>query len=174
MTGSLRRLLGLCLPLVLAAALDGALTLAGQPDRYWAGDYTHVNEGSPTFRHLLAYHPAAFVLGWSGYVLVLAALILLLPQTLALTTGLAATVAYTWGASTWLWQGSRFPHGYQLCNALFLLVGAALAVGIRWGWLAEPRSDRPVGERWPFAVRWALIGTLFAVVVYMVFWPHKA
>jgi hypothetical protein len=168
------RLIGLCLPLVLVAALDGALTLAGQSDLYWAGHYAHVNEGSPTFRHLLAYHPVAFVLGWFGYVLVLAALILLLPQTLALTTSIAATVAYAWGASTWLWVSRRFVYGYQLCNALFLFVGVALAVGIRWGWRAEPRHDGPLGERLPGALRWAVIGVLFAVVVYMVFWPRKA
>jgi hypothetical protein len=173
MARSWRSVLGLCLPLALAAAADCSLTLSGQPEAYWAGDYSQVREGSPVFRRLLNSHPAAFVVGWWAYVGVLAGLILLLPRLLALTTGVAATTSYAWGASTWLWFSSRLPYRYQTCNVLFLLVGLALSAGIYWGWLRGPEHGGVAGWHWPAAVRWAMIGALFGVVVYVAFWPHR-
>ena len=95
-----RRLLWLCLLPALLACLDGALTLVGQSAEYWAGNYARVNESSPTFNHMLARHPLAFVAGVAGWILVFTSLILLLPQTLALTISIAVTIGHTWGAAS--------------------------------------------------------------------------
>jgi hypothetical protein len=165
------RLFGLCLPAALVAAADGSLTLAGQSAAYWAGDYARVNELSPTFHHLLAYHPLAFAAGFAAWVLVFTGLTLLLPQTLALTTSIAVAVGHTWGATTWLLY--RFHYGYQACNGLFVLTAALLAVGIRWGWGAGPRFDRPVGAGAPLAARGGAAAALFGLAVYLFLWPRK-
>ncbi len=166
-----RRLLGLCLPPVALAIVDGTLTLAGQSASYWAGNYGQVNEISPTFNHLLSYHPLAFAAGLLGWIVVLCGMILLMPQTLALTTSIAVTVGHTWGAMSWLLNGLHY-H-YQAGNALMLAAALALAVGIRWGWGAEPRSDAPAGARLPLVLRWAAIALLFAIVVYLFLWPRE-
>ena len=76
------------------------------------------------------------------------------------------------GAATWLIY--RFHYGYQLCNGLFLFVALTLAIGIRWGWRAEPRFDQRIGEQWPFVVRWAVIGALFGIIVYLFLWPRRS
>jgi hypothetical protein len=71
MNGVWRRFIGLCLPPVALCLLDATLTLTGQTEFYWAGDYSQVNEGSPTFHQLLSIHPLAFVAGqavWLGSV----------------------------------------------------------------------------------------------------------
>jgi hypothetical protein len=102
-----RRLFGLCLPPATAASLDAALTLRGQSAEYWAGNYAQVNELSPTFHHLLAYHPLAFVAGFLGWMFIFAAMILLLPRTLALAMSLAVSIGHTWGATTWFLPGRK-------------------------------------------------------------------
>src|SRR3954469_5094241 len=84
MLQSPRRLLGLCLVPVLLAALDGCLTLKGQPQAYWAGDHLQVLEGTPGF-----------------YILLTHGMILLLPPTLALATCLGFTLGHAIGAFSW-------------------------------------------------------------------------
>jgi hypothetical protein len=48
---------------------------------------------------------------------------------------------------------------------LCLLTAVGMAVGIRWGWRAEPQSDAPVGVRLPFALRWAVIAALSGIAI---------
>jgi len=55
------RAVWLVVPPAILCALDFGLTLYGQSDRYWAGNYTDVNEMSPSFARYLAIHPLAFV-----------------------------------------------------------------------------------------------------------------
>ncbi len=168
-----RRLFGLCLPPAAAASLDAVLTLRGQSAEYWAGNYAWVNELSPSFHHWLSFHPLVFAVGFLGWVLVFAALILLLPRTLALATSLAVTVGHTWGATTWLLY--RFHYGYQACQGLFVVTALVLALGIDrvWGGTG-PKSDAPVGEHWPLLLRWGTIAALFGIVAYLFLWPRKA
>jgi hypothetical protein len=166
-----RRLLGLCLLPTLLACLDSALTLGGQSAAYWAGNYSRVNEASPTFHQLLAYHPLAYFAGQAGWILVFTLMILLMPQTLALMTSIAVTLGHTLGAASWF--VFRLHYGYQLCSGLFLMTAIGLAVGIRWGWQAEPRSDEPIGRKLPMAFRWAVIGLLFSVAAYLFLWPRR-
>lgn len=163
-----RRLLGLCLPPIAFTILDATLTLAGQSSAYWGGVYTQVNEGSPAFHHLLTIHPWAFALGTLVWIGAFVALILLLPDTLALILSIATTFGHAVGAATWiLWQ---FRYSYQACNALFLLSAIALGLGIRWGWhAAPPQDDRPALLSAPW--RWAIVAVLFAVGIYVALWP---
>ena len=167
-----RRFLGLCLLPILLTCLDNGLTLSGQPKEYWAGNYAKAVEGNPWHYKLLAYHPLALVAEEAASMLVFVGMILLMPQTLALTISIAATLGYMVGASTWLLYGG-FRHGHEMFCGLSLLTAAAIAVGIRWGWRAEPDSDAPVGVSLPFALRWALILALSGVAIYINLWPHK-
>ncbi len=168
MNGVRQRFLGLCLPPVAFGLLDATLTLAGQPAAYWGGAYAQVAEASPTFNHLLAMHPLAFVAGILAW---MAVFVGILPDTLALIACIAVTLGHTVGAATWLlW---RFQYGYQACNGLFLVSAVGLGIGVRWGWQAAPRQE----YRLPFltaAWRWVLAAGLFAVGVYLFLWPRHA
>lgn len=170
MAGVRQRFLGLCLPPLAFAVLDGSLTLAGQSAEYWGGAYTRVNEVSPTFHHLLAAHPLAFAGGLLGWMAVFVGFILLVPDTLALVVSIVITFGHAVGAATWvLW---RFQYSYQMCNGLFLLAAVSLGLGIRWGWRAgplEPYRLTPRVARW----RWVLAAALFAVGVYLFLWPRS-
>ena len=169
MRGVWYRLLGLCVPPLLLLILDVSLTLLGQSSAYWAGDYSAVREGSPTFHHLLAIHPAAFAAGLLTWAAVFVALILLLPDTLALILGIAVTFGHTVGAATWLLY--RFAYGYQACSGLSLVAAALLGLGIRWGWRACPAQACPLNG-WPAGLRWVLVACLVGVAVYLFLWPR--
>jgi hypothetical protein len=149
--------------------MDGTLTLLGQSAQYWAGDFAQVSESSPSFHHLLEIHPAAFAAGFLLWAVVFIAIILLLPDTLALILSIAVTFSHTVGAATWLlW---RFQYGYQLCNGLFLLSAALLGIGIRWGWAAVPTGEYRL-RGWHPLVRYGLAALLFGVGVYLFLWPR--
>jgi hypothetical protein len=166
------RLLGLCLPPVLLALLDGGLTLVGQSSDYWAGDYGDVNELSPTFHQLLAYHPLAYAGGFIAWVVMFVVLILLLPRTLALTASIAIAMSHTGGASTWLLFRFHLRVPDRLCPVR--LHGLCVGDGNSTGWGAEPKNDAPLGSRWSVAVRWAAIIAIFALTTYLYLWPRRA
>jgi len=96
-----RRFFGLCLLPILLTCLDNGLTLSGQPKEYWAGNYAKAIEGNHWHYQLLAYHPLALVGEEAASMLVFVGMILLMPQTLALTISIAVTLGYMVGASTW-------------------------------------------------------------------------
>ncbi len=165
------RLYGLCLAPVLFSCLDGTVTLVGQSAAYWGGNYAQVNEASPTFHHLLAIHPLAFLAGLMVWMSVFIGIILLLPDTLALIVSIAVTFGHTVGTATWFLY--RFQFGYQVCNGLFLLAAVLLGLSLRHGWGATPFVPyRPPIESalW----RWTLAAVLFAAGVYLFLWPRSA
>jgi hypothetical protein len=162
-----RRVLGLCIVPVLMAALDGSVTLAGQPSAYWAGDHSRVMEGTPGFRILLTHGPMAFIAGQAVWVLAFVGMILLLPSTLALAVCLQFTLGHAIGAFSWI---NRFPHGRELPIVMTTIAALGLAVGIRWGWQCEPRDDAPLGAQLPTALRWAILAALCAIPAYYT-WP---
>jgi hypothetical protein len=162
-----RRLIGLCLVPTLLAGLDGSVTLIGQSAEYWAGDHSRVLEGTPGFRMLLTYGPAAYIAGLTVWVLAFVGMILLLPSTPALAVCLMFTLGHAIGAFSWL---NRFPDGRHLPVFINAISAAGLALGIRW-WAHSPRVDTPLGTGLPRAIRWALVATLCAIPI-LYTWPR--
>lgn len=79
------RSLWLVVPPILMCCLDFGLTLYGQSDVSWSGNYQDVNEISPSFGQYLSMHPMAFVAAgviWTG---IFSSLISLLPEKLGMT-----------------------------------------------------------------------------------------
>ena len=111
MSGVRRRLIGLGLPPILFFAVDMGMTLWGQPAAYWAGDYSKVNEASPALESWLRVSPLAFVAGCAGIALAAIALVVLLPDVLALVASIAGVMGGAFGASTWLIYSGRFQYG---------------------------------------------------------------
>ena len=169
MSGVGNRLLGLCLPPLLFCLLDASVTLLGQSAAYWAGDYLRVNEGSPTFNHLLQIHPLVYVAGIVVWIAIFVGIILLSPDILALIFSIAVTFGHAAGAATWLlWQ---FHYAYQAVNGLLLVSAVLLGLGIRYGWRAVPSCQYRFSG-WPVGLRWLLIAALFAIGVYLFLWPR--
>ena len=162
-----RRLIGLCFVPVLLAALDGSVTLAGQPAAYWEGDHSRVLEGTPGFRILLTHGPDAYIAGLMVWVLAFVGMILLLPSTPALAVCLMFTLGHTIGAFSWI---NRFPHGRELPVFINAITAVGLALGIRW-WVRSPREDVPLGASLPNGIRWAIVAALWAVPI-LYTWPR--
>jgi hypothetical protein len=167
-----RRLLGMGLPCLLALALDNTVTLCGQPEEYWAGDYSQINESAPFNRMLFAIHPAAFVAWSAAWAGILIALILLLPESLAVVMSIAVVFGHTAGAYTWLGRG--FTMGwFQTAGGLIPAAAVVLGVGLHWS-LSEPDQREATGANRPChpLVRWGLIAALFGIGCYTIFFPH--
>ena len=163
-----RRLIGLCLVPVLLAVLDGSVTLIGQPAAYW-GDHSRVLEGTPGFRILLTYGPAAYIAGLAVWVMAFVGMILLLPSTLALAVCLMFTLGHTIGAFSWI-NRFHFSHTRELPFVINAISAVGLALGIRW-WARSPRVDTPLGASLPNALRWAIVAMLSAVPI-LYTWPR--
>jgi hypothetical protein len=162
-----RRLLGLSLVPVLLAVLDGSVTLIGQSNAYWSGDHSQVLEGTPGFRTLLTYGPAAYIAGLTLWVLAFVGMILLLPSTLALAVCIMFTLGHTLGAFSWL---NRFPHAGGLPIFINAITAVGLAMGIRW-WASSPADDTPLGANLPSYFRWIFVAMLCAIPI-LYSWPR--
>lgn len=46
-----------CLPAIVLCGTDGLLTLCGQPEAYWSGNFASINEGHPVPAWFLSLHP---------------------------------------------------------------------------------------------------------------------
>lgn len=111
---------------VLLCVLDGVLTLAGQPETYWQGDYAAARELNPLFDLLLRWHPVAAVVGLGCWVVVLGAAVLLLPRSFAVVVAFAATFGHACGAASWV--VALGAPGWAL--AVLLLIGSERL----WAW----------------------------------------
>jgi hypothetical protein len=149
---------------VLLSLTDWALTLAGQPAAYWAGDYSQANELSPTFHNLLGGHPALFVLGVLAWVASFVALIVLLPNTPAVMLSLAVAFGHANGAASWL----RGAYPYQARIGLVCLTAALAGLGVRLA--LGQGAPRRAGLPW--WLRWGLVAALLAFSAYLFLVPR--
>jgi hypothetical protein len=156
-----RNALWLLLPPIVLCSLDFGLTLYGQPDAYWAGDRTSVNEMSPSFARFLSLHPAIFLAGGALWIAIFSALILLLPEWLALTVCVAIVMGHMAGAASWLAYQWR---SYESCNLLFLITAGLIVVAFKRGQNADGRPafdwERTGLPGW---VRWAVVAALIVL-----------
>ena len=164
------RSLWLVVPPTLMCCLDFGLTLYGQSDAYWSGNYQDVNEMSPSFGRYLAMHPLAFVAAAAVWIVILSSLIALLPEKLGMTLSIGIVLGHMAGAASWL--AFRF-GSYQSCNVLFLLTAGVIVTAFNMG-----RSDS--GQTlidWsrtpiPTWIRWLLIATLAILPVWWFLVPQ--
>ena len=158
--GFKRRFLGLCLPPMMVALIDGVLTLIGQSDLYWS-NHLAVNEANPVFRALLEIHPAAVLGGLGVWLALLCAMILLLPTRIALMLSIAITFGHTSGSASWLFD--HFDLGYHLANGYYLLSACMLAEGVRHALTEATEPDRVLNLA--MATRLKLGAAMFGVGV---------
>jgi hypothetical protein len=168
MAGWQRRLVGMWLPCLLAYLFDIGLTLHGQPAEYWAGDYTRTTEGAPFVRKLFELHPVAAMAGeavWAGIIL---ALVLLLPEVLAVIFAIAVVFGHAAGGYTWL--GIVPARAWFItADGVFVAAAALLGVGLYWS-LCGPATT-PLLRRQPL-VRGGLIAGAVALACYMYLVPQ--
>ncbi|MDB5338794.1 MAG: hypothetical protein JWN70_4413 [Planctomycetaceae bacterium] len=120
-----RHRLWLLLPAFPAIFADYLRTLLGQPQQYWAGDYSTLHEGQPILAYFLAIHPIAFIgfgVAWIAFVTLL---MTTLPRTMAITLAFYLVLSHLWGLWTW---GVSLPAAGLIMALVQLACGALLAV----------------------------------------------
>lgn len=165
-----RRALWLLVPPIVLCSLDYGLTLYGQSEEYWRGNYQVVNEMSPSFAHYLAIHPLASVAAAFVWITVFSAVVLLVPEGMALVISVAIVIGHMEGAASWL--AYRF-HAYQACNALSLGVAVLIVVAFKRG----QNTDGSAAFDWqrtglPEGAQWLLIAVLVVLPTWWFLIPH--
>jgi hypothetical protein len=89
-------------PVWLCLSVDVSLTLGGQSEEYWAGDYAAAAEANPFAHPLVAAGPWVFGLLAGGWAILLCILVLATSSRIIAWFLIALTVAHAIGASTWL------------------------------------------------------------------------
>ena len=121
--------LWLYLPSSAACWADVAMTLVGQPARYWADEYAAVDEFNPLARILLAHHPATFaaaaVLAWAA----VGAALLVVSRPLAMVIAFVVTFCHAVAAAGWLLKIAGLPGAV---GAVLLLVATERLVALSW------------------------------------------
>lgn len=150
--------LWLLLPPVAICALDFGLTLYGQSAEYWAGNYSSVNEVSPSFAYYLSIHPLVVVAAGLLWMAIFSVIILLLPERLTLILAIAIVIGHMWGSMTWIAYRLR---SYQGCNVLCLTVAVLIVFAFKKG----QNSDGSSAFNWavtglPEWTHWLAIATL--------------
>jgi hypothetical protein len=165
-----RNALWLLVPPVVLCGLDFGLTFYGQSAEYWAGNYSAVNEMSPSFNYYLSVHPLMAGAAMLLWMFLFSALILLLPEMLALVLVVAIVIGHMVGATTWLAFSLR---SYQACGVLFLLTSALIVFAFKRG----QNSDGRAAFDWsrtglPGWARWVVILLLAALPVWWFLVPR--
>ena len=162
------RFLGLCVPPLTFAVLDGLLTIVGQSAVYWS-NHSASNEANPVFAALLQGHPVAFLAGLILWLAMLTAIILVLPRMFALILSIAITFGHTIGSGSWIFN--HFDLGYNLANGYYLLSACILGLGISYAFsLGEVKEERVlhVSEALRLRIGAGLFG--LAAMLYLVPW----
>lgn len=155
-----RKLLGLCVPPLLLALIDGSLAVLGQSELYWS-NYLVVNEASPGFGALLKISPWALAAGAIVWMVAFSAMIVSAPPVMSLITSIAITLGHTVGSGSWIFGHFQFGAGYQAANAYYLMSACLIGLGIRHAFpVGVPRSDNAVNL--PEKTRLLLAGLIFA------------
>lgn len=92
----------LLFPIVIASLVDATLTLLGQSEDYWSGDYSLAHEYNPIVHPFLAASPwlfIGFVLCWIGF---LSFIVFYCRASIAKLMMAFVTLAHAIGASSWL------------------------------------------------------------------------
>ena len=118
----------LLLPALVACAADVALTLTGQPDGYWRGDYGLAVEGNPLAHPLLVRSPWVFVALAVGWCIAFSAIVLMWAHRAGEWVAVLVTIGHAVGGASWL---ARLGAVGWVFVVLYLV---AVTLGIRWCW----------------------------------------
>ena len=162
--------LWLIAPPIVLCCLDFGLTLYGQSDAYWNGNYSQIIEISPSFGKYLSVHPLAFVGAALLWIAIFSALIAILPEKAAMTMSICVVLGHMTGAASWL--AYRF-GSYQSCNALFVLTSIVIVCGFNLGRSENGRSLidwKQTGM--PAWTRWILVAMLVLLPIWWFLIPR--
>jgi len=125
-------------PAWLLIAIDVTLTLAGQSDAYWSGDFGTAMEGNPLAYPILARGPLPFVLMAVAWALLIGISVAMFSTRRAPWFAAVAAVGHAVGASTWLVHLGNW--GWLLA-VLYLFMAAEFS---RWCWQQSKWAPKKV------------------------------
>ncbi len=132
----MRRRLWLLAPAAGLYAADIALTLAGQPAEYWAGEYASADEANPVAHVLMAHSPWLFLGLATCWLTIFSAAVLLWRHHAAGWLAVGLTFAHAVGGGSWL---TRIESFGMIAAAAYI---AAAAQAASWCWRRSAAGHR--------------------------------
>ena len=158
----------LAIPTLFFLLCDFAITLAGQPSEYWAGDYSHTNEGAPFWRMMLEGGPFMFCVAGIFWMILILTVCLLTPRLLTIWVTSCLTFGHYLGLSSWLLF--KFKVYYQALMLLPLLAGTLVLIA--WALFYRSIKHGAVEEwKFPATIRWSIAGTAVAIGLVITYMP---
>ena len=118
-------LLWMFFPILLPYICDITLTLIGQPEQYWQGNYLAVAEANPISHWFLAKHPVVYILYSIARFLGYGLFIAILPLKFSRIVSIFLILAHTVGA--YGWAKNVFYVGYWERVGLLILPAILIA-----------------------------------------------
>ena len=110
----------MCCGPVIACLCDLTVTLGGQSDEYWSGNWAAVVEGNPVPHWLLTQHPLALCGGIAIWIGLFCTAIVRLSDKPARIVAFVVMLGHAAAASTWLLRMQPFGVLYAVCLLLVL------------------------------------------------------
>ena len=123
-----RSQLSMCCGPVIACLCDLTVTLCGQSEEYWTGNWAAVTVGNPIPHWLLSQHPLALLAGIVLWIGLFCSAILRLSPHPARIVAFIVMLGHATAASTWLLNMQPFGILYAAC----LLIGLKFFDGLIW------------------------------------------
>ena len=138
--------LWLVVPVWLWLVADVSLTLVGQPDSFWDGDYTTALEANPIVHPILTLGPGPFILLAILWAMFCGLFVVYFPYRLVTWFVLIAALSHAFGGCTWL---VRLGTWGWILAAAYLFVAAEVSW---WCWgrfdvVANEKGAEPEGSK---------------------------
>jgi hypothetical protein len=131
----MRKRVWLLAPAAVLYVCDAGLTLAGQPDAYWTGDYGTAVEYNPLVRPLLTTGPGCFTAAAALWLAAVSAIILGWRHRYSGWLAVVVAIGHAIGVGSWLSRAE--PFGSLVAIAYLALAAQACA----WSWRQYSRND---------------------------------
>lgn len=125
----------LCVAPLVACVCDVALTLQGQDECYWQGDYGEALESNPLAHPFLACHPLIFVAGTLVYAITFMSILRFWKHRLSIVLSFLLTFGHAIGSATWLARKGIL--GWFALVVLLFLFERLFTFGMRRAGLTE-------------------------------------
>ena len=157
------------LPLLIAPVflsfLDCALTMYGQSEEYWNGNWNAVDEMLILARSLISIHPVVWFVAHALWVVLFSVFILVMPRTPAIFVSLLVSIGHGFGANSWAY--CNCPYSYQAQGIITVVSAVLITISLRATASKETEAAKAEPPLWLVRLRWLLFVAFLIILSFV-------